>query len=288
MSLIEELLKNSKKHSQLITLILLGIIIAGSIAGGLWIQNLNSILAEKDKLEEQHLKLIEERYRADLASKNLEYKSLELTINRVEQSTIASTSRMAQIANEIEGFAKNGNLTKEHKGQLLDLTGILIAQANLLSKEQEKLRLEVRQELDRISSVSAAKYDAPHATFISYLVKLILSYPITLILFLCIAVVFAMVLISSFKARTKCRIRLHLEKAKDYLTPVNKNDDSIEGFRKYEKWVRYNEFEFALDELEVLSNRHTVPPHFWAELTAVAERLNLKQRVVKYRKLSEH
>jgi hypothetical protein len=52
MFMLEEILKSSKKHARVIIVILLGIIAAGTVGGGLLIQNLNSILAEKGKVRE--------------------------------------------------------------------------------------------------------------------------------------------------------------------------------------------------------------------------------------------
>lgn len=75
MFLIGELLEYEKKHSQVIVVILLGIIITGSISGGLWIKQLNSIIAEKDKLAEQRLIIAGEMHSVDIKSEQLKYQT---------------------------------------------------------------------------------------------------------------------------------------------------------------------------------------------------------------------
>jgi hypothetical protein len=52
---IDQILKYSEEHSRVIILILLGIITTGSVFGALWINSLNNIISEKDKISDQCL-----------------------------------------------------------------------------------------------------------------------------------------------------------------------------------------------------------------------------------------
>ncbi len=60
------LFEYSKKHPQGVIVALLGIIIVGSVAGGLWIQNLRSSLEEKEKIFDARIRLTEERLQKDI------------------------------------------------------------------------------------------------------------------------------------------------------------------------------------------------------------------------------
>ncbi|ETR65526.1 MAG: hypothetical protein OMM_06018 [Candidatus Magnetoglobus multicellularis str. Araruama] len=62
MSLIEKLLEFTEKQSKSVVVALFGIIVAGSIGGGLWIKSLLSTIEYKDSYISERLTLAEERY----------------------------------------------------------------------------------------------------------------------------------------------------------------------------------------------------------------------------------
>jgi hypothetical protein len=61
MQILLQLLEYSKKHSQAIIVVLLGVISAGSIAGGIHVRDLSVIIAEKNHLLEQKEKIEQQR-----------------------------------------------------------------------------------------------------------------------------------------------------------------------------------------------------------------------------------
>jgi hypothetical protein len=79
--MINTIAEFTDKHARAVVVALLGIIAAGSVAGGLWIKNLQSNLEYKDKIIDERMNLIEERHRTRLATVS---RRLTLLNNQVE------------------------------------------------------------------------------------------------------------------------------------------------------------------------------------------------------------
>ena len=61
MGFLEEVLRYGDQHAKGVVLALLALLMAGGAGGGLYIANLQTILAERDKLLEQRVQLVEQR-----------------------------------------------------------------------------------------------------------------------------------------------------------------------------------------------------------------------------------
>lgn len=184
MSLIEELLKYSNKHSRVIILILLGIIISGSIAGGLWIQNLNSMISEKDKILEQRIKLAEKETSLASSAQILSQRELNLDImtilSKYELSMQSSANELKDLAKEFEGIARSSKTTPQIRAQLLSYSKSLTDKSASISKEVGLIRSSIQDQVNPSPAAQAA--EAPDGMSISWVLLLLLS-----LLILCIA-----------------------------------------------------------------------------------------------------
>lgn len=149
MSLIEVILEYSDKHSRVLSLILLGIIVCGSIAGGIWIQNLNSIIAEKDKILEQRIQITEKESKILLASQNLSWKESNFQVtyafNKLESSMQASINKLKDLAKEIENTARSNKRNSQKQPQLLDYSKTLTEQSENISKELQLVKKAISE-----------------------------------------------------------------------------------------------------------------------------------------------
>ena len=161
MSVIEEILKYSSKHARVVILILLGVITSGSLAGGLWIQNLNSIITEKDKILEQRIQLNEKAANIGLASRSLSQRESNLQIlailNKLELSVHSSTNELNALAKEL-GIIANSSNTISRAQQLTSYSNTLINQSANISKELELAKVEIQDHIMRDSFSSNKEY----------------------------------------------------------------------------------------------------------------------------------
>jgi hypothetical protein len=255
MSVIEEVLKHSKKHAQVIILILLGVIAAGSIAGGLYIQNLNSMLAEKDKLHAQEIKMLEYRYSNSLATVKLINQNIELMINKSELSIQASTSKIDQMTKELDSFANTQTLDSQTKDQLLGFSKVLINHASQLSGQLEFLKITIRTEIDEFTSKRL--YSPPYYGRPSLIGPFFwLSFSFLLLLTL------SHVLWMKYLSRTRKILltRIHLEKAKGLLQ--SRTDSQFEASDK----ESFDALDATFDELELVAESTTCSLEFWMEM----------------------
>jgi len=121
-ALINELLKYSKEQSQAVIVILIGLIIIGTISGGLWIQNLRSDLSEKEALQEERLKLTEERYRNSFADVATRFLTLEDIVKNLETTVYSYKDNLDQIANEIKDIVLSREINLEKRNKLISLS----------------------------------------------------------------------------------------------------------------------------------------------------------------------
>ena len=182
MSVLEEIMKYSSKHARVVILILLGVITSGSIAGGLWIQNLNSIIAEKDKILEQRIQLNEKAANIGLASRSLSQRELNLQIlailNKLELSVHTSTNELNGLAKELRIIADSSKTTSRAQ-QLTSYSKTLINQSANISKELELAKMEIRDHIMRDSFSSENDYkmvraNAPNSLLLPVILLLLL------------------------------------------------------------------------------------------------------------------
>lgn len=149
MSLIEEVLKYSNRHSRVVILILLGVIISGSIAGGLWIQNLNSVISKREKIFEQRIQLLEKEHGLGLASRDLSrrgsYQEIMLTLEKLELSARRSADELRSLAKDLEAVANSKGTTPQARKSLIGYSTALNSQAEQITKELELAKGEVQQ-----------------------------------------------------------------------------------------------------------------------------------------------
>ena len=79
------------------------------------------------------------------------------------------------------------------------------------------------------------------------------------------------------------RVVAHLETALALL-PASPSESAESGrVTQYQEFVRANELELALDELEGLGQRNAVHGEFWARLLGAAEEMGLHAHAIRYR-----
>jgi hypothetical protein len=151
MSLIEEVLKYSNKHSRVVILTLLGVIISGSISGGLWIQNLNSLMSEREKIFEQRIQLLEKEQGLGLASRELSYRGVYqevmLTLEKLELSAQRSADELRGVAKGLEAVANSKGTAPQARKNLTDYSTVLNNRAEQSTKELQLAKVEVQQQI---------------------------------------------------------------------------------------------------------------------------------------------
>lgn len=279
LSLIEALLKYSNKHSSSIIAALLGIIIVGGIGGGFWIQNLNSVIAERNKLEEQRLALAEERQSTAIASAHLQYRGINQEvisiIDKLELSAKESTSKLEDWRRDLEIAANFRGLSPSVKDQLLSISQSLNDQSATNSKEFADAKASVRAAL----SIPPANEVERHYWR---------SPGLALLPFLLLALASSLAVAAFLRQRDKRRrARVHLKNACDLLLEKSVRPRDLQRF---EQAVLRNELKSALDELEALGRRLEDPGQvrfdwlsFWRELTEAADKIGARGRARRYR-----
>jgi hypothetical protein len=144
MGLISELLNYSREHAQTIIVILIGLIVIGSISGGLLIQNLNSSLSEKETLQRERINLIEERYRTSFAEVASKFLKLEDRVRKLGAETVRMETICFNMAKEISNIAQSEEINSENRNKLNSLSNNL---SNYTGQILEK-RGEIVSELD--------------------------------------------------------------------------------------------------------------------------------------------
>lgn len=96
--MLEEVLKYSKTHSTTVIVALLGVMAVGSIGGTLWIQNLISALAEREHLNSDRLRLVEERYRNRYATLHSRYEVLGRKVSKLVSRVQALNQSVNQLS----------------------------------------------------------------------------------------------------------------------------------------------------------------------------------------------
>lgn len=284
LSLIEALLKYSNKHSSSIIVTLLGIMIVGGIGGGLWIQNLNSVIVERNKLEEQRLALADERQGTALAATRLQHQSLNQEVisivDKLEFSTSQSTSRLRDLGEDllIAGTAKG--LSPGFRNQILSVSQGLRVQSSAISKDVTDTRASIHAAL----SGPELSVDTGH----HYLRSPALGLLPYLLLLLASSVTVAALL---FRQRNKRRrAMVHLNNACDLLPESVRQRD----LQRFEQAALRNELKSVLDELEALGTRvedlGQLPfdSSFWKELTQAANTIGARDRAKRYRRRAKH
>jgi septal ring factor EnvC (AmiA/AmiB activator) len=216
----------------------------------------------------------------------LESKEVGLAIVRTDASTRAVTSRIKQIANDIEKVANDRRLPNEQKSQLLDLTKRLSVETLSLSIEQENLRTAWTATLEESRrSASPLAFEGPHASLFTYLIRFLLEHPASTAILILI-LVGTVILVVGLGSRTRRKVLRHLNEARRILSQSGSFDHKAIEFEEYETRLRANDLEAALEELEELGEVQKAPREFWAELLSAAESLNLKERAAKYERRS--
>jgi hypothetical protein len=88
MGLIEKILDLYEGHAKTLTSILLGVLVAGMVGGGLWINSLKDSLAEQKTIHAERYRLIEERYRTALVELSSEYETATSAFAKLKQDVL--------------------------------------------------------------------------------------------------------------------------------------------------------------------------------------------------------
>lgn len=113
MGLLEELLKRSKDHAQSVIIVLIGLIVVGSIGGGIWIHNLQGALEDHDKLAQQELQEREENYDAQIANFKLRLGNLEDHIQGLEAAIQSQSDVVDTAIKKFEELSSSRSLNRK-------------------------------------------------------------------------------------------------------------------------------------------------------------------------------
>jgi len=83
------------------------------------------------------------------------------------------------------------------------------------------------------------------------------------------------------------RTRAHLAAAVAMLPAMQGARTLHDCRRAYLEFLEHNELELALDELESLGKKNSVPSEYWAVLAEAAAEMNLMEHTKRYRKRVE-
>jgi hypothetical protein len=107
--MLKELLDFANRHAQVVIAALAAIIITGSIAGGLWIQNLQSALDQRDKIHDQRILQLTEanaeersKINRDLRRSHEANAELSARFQLVEQAAASLEPAYAKLAKAIQ------------------------------------------------------------------------------------------------------------------------------------------------------------------------------------------
>ena len=75
-----------------------------------------------------------------------------------------------------------------------------------------------------------------------------------------------------------------LKKARTYLDINNSSVDIIND-NEFNEYLKHNELELAIDEIEAMSDSFEVPKEFWQCLLKAADCMNLKEHSKRYIKI---
>lgn len=137
MGLLEEVLKYSKTHGAAVIVVLVGVIVVGSVGGGLWIQNLNSALEQKDSLANQRATLVEERYRNRYSELNSRYRTLVQQATTLRESVQTHQAQVLSASQELTDLATVSKLDRAARDRLLKQSELLKVSAEKLLRNTE-------------------------------------------------------------------------------------------------------------------------------------------------------
>jgi|GEM_PF-4759206 len=121
-SLLDYILKLPKKNAPVVISILLGIIIAGTVGGGFWINSLQSTLAEREKLETEKLTIIEERYRTNFNAVALRVSNIENQIKDFQSRANESILDIKTVSENLAEISSDPQLPEKYRLQLSQLS----------------------------------------------------------------------------------------------------------------------------------------------------------------------
>jgi predicted unusual protein kinase regulating ubiquinone biosynthesis (AarF/ABC1/UbiB family) len=140
-SALARLLEFSKKHSEQVIATLLGIIIVGSIGGGLWIKSLQSTLAEREALTEERLELIEERYRTNFYALSKRVNDVETQLAQLVETFEGLEPTLINVSQRLSEMSSDQQLPDYHRTALATMSDEVSAAAN-----------DVRSAIDELSA----------------------------------------------------------------------------------------------------------------------------------------
>ncbi len=118
MGLLEQILKLAKKNPEVIIAVLLGIIVVGSVGGGLWINALQSTLTERDALVQERLKLIDERYKTNLYLLSGKVSNIDTKFNQLKQDFQLSSSTIIGASQKLDSISSDPQISDANRSSL--------------------------------------------------------------------------------------------------------------------------------------------------------------------------
>ena len=100
MVLLDELLKSSKTHSQVVNVALVAVIAVGTVGGGLWLHNLQSVLESQDAMHKQAMALAQKNAVLTLHELELRLGILDEAVKRHQALLEQTSSKLKQVSNQ--------------------------------------------------------------------------------------------------------------------------------------------------------------------------------------------
>jgi hypothetical protein len=97
MALLEELLKSSRAHPQSVIVALVAVIVVGTLGGGIWIHNLQSMLESRDALRQQELAVLTQRTKEGLDRLEARINVLDETVKHHQVFLEETSSRLREL-----------------------------------------------------------------------------------------------------------------------------------------------------------------------------------------------
>lgn len=116
MSFIDQFFKYSQEHPKQFIMLLLGLIMIGSISGGIWISNLTGVLSEKDELQQQRIAVIHAQNDLDRKAGEIRVKEKELELKHIAVFFYQSSDSILALVQSIDD-----DLSKSYPSDKKDL-----------------------------------------------------------------------------------------------------------------------------------------------------------------------
>jgi uncharacterized coiled-coil protein SlyX len=117
--MIDKILDFSKHHAQTVIATLFGVIVVGSVGGGLWIHNLQSVLDESQRLEDQRLAAQKQDFDNNMSAIKIQVSEEDRALHELSAKVAEQNDVLEHLAERLEQLANSGKSLRQVKFELL-------------------------------------------------------------------------------------------------------------------------------------------------------------------------